>query len=199
MPNGTWLAGWNLNDAVTAAEMQKSVGAVYDKTLLSPAPSFDFKGLHQVYGALLIVGYVRADLASAETQAILQCNNDAGANYDRQVIFGQGSSVTASEAFAGPGAQVASIPSANAPANLFAAFTARISHYAGSANNKVVRSRWGDKLSTSTANLMVGSAVNFWRSSSPVTRITILPFTLASSLTGNFVAGSRVTIYVLGV
>lgn len=136
--------------------------------------------------------YARGDAAAGVENVVVQFNGDAAANYDTQDLRGNAAATSASEAFAGSSIIVGLCPAATAGANLFSTIEAFIPNYAGSTNNKQVVSISASKSGTTTGNLFVDIFGGSWRSNAAINRITILP------ASGNFVAGSRVTLYAMG-
>jgi hypothetical protein len=140
----------------------------------------------------LVVTYARGDPAALNTNINLQFNGDTAANYDGQNLQGTGAGVTAFEQFAQTSAILGIIPANTAGANLFGVAIGFIPNYAGTTNNKVCLSIASKKTGTVTnamTNLLVGG---FWRSNAAINRITLLP------APGNFVAGTRVSLYGIG-
>lgn len=190
--SGTWTTDWATNDVVTAAEFRKSMGCVADSTLVGSAASIDFTGIPTTYAHLMIVVYARGDTAASSTNLLARLNNDSAANYDNQFLSSQAAVSTASESLAATALTCGAIPAATAGANLFGQAEILVAHYAGAANNKSTRTVWGMKIGTASTNLNVGDNTGFWRSSAAINRVTLFP------AAGNFVAGTRVSIYVMG-
>jgi hypothetical protein len=192
MPTGTWPLGWATGDIETAAEFKKGIGCISDTTLGGSAANVDITSIVATYAHLLIVSYARGDTAAANTALNVRFNNDTAANYDFQRLTGGAATVSAFEAFAQTSIISCFIPANTAGANLFNASLVFIPHYAGSANNKVALSLASVKLGTTTGSLATYLHGGFWRSSAAINRITLLP------AAGNFVAGTRVSLYGMG-
>jgi hypothetical protein len=190
--SGTWLSGWITGDIVTAAEFKKGTGAIYDSTLAATAASITISSIPAGYAHLELEVYARGDTASTSTSVQLRFNSDTGSNYDRQAMNASGTSPAASETLAGTSAQIGNISAASAPADAFGAVTAKIFHYAGTADHKVGLSQSTMKTSTSSSGLQIAHFGFHWRSTSAITSITLLPGA------GNFDVGSRFTLYVKG-
>ena len=188
---GTWPSGWATGDVETAVEFKKGIGAISDTTLGGIAANVDITSISATYAHLLLVTYARSDAAG--TRALqLRFNGDATANYDHQQLLGTAATVQAIETFAAAQIIAGFIPLSTDGANLFSASVTFIPNYAGSTNNKLALSISGLKIGTTTglmANYLVGG---FWRSAAAINRITLLPNA------GNFVAGTRVTLYGMG-
>lgn len=189
---GTWATDWATNDVVTAAEFRKSMGCVFDSTLGVSAATIDITPIPTTYAHLLVDMYLRGDTAATSTVVLVRLNGDSGANYDVQTVNGSAAAVTAAEAFAQTSMNLFSCPANTAPANVFGGSTLTLHNYGQATNNKELTSEANLKLSTASGGLTRAAACGFWRSNAAVNRITILP------TAGNFVAGSRVSVYVLG-
>lgn len=191
--SGTWQSGWVTGDIVTAAELKKGAGLLYDTTLgadtatVATSPAF-IAG----YAHLLIVVSSRSSAAANFAALGVRLNGDSGANYDSQNIAGVASTPNAGEAFGQTLGSVAEIPAANAPAGVFGSTTIWIPDYANTARNKAMHSHTARKYGTTTGQLRAEAAAAFWRSNAAITSITFL----ASS--GNLVTGSRFSVYALG-
>jgi hypothetical protein len=192
VPNGSWSGAWDVGDTVPMTEYRKGVGAIFDSTLGSAQASFDLSSIPSSYGALIIALYARGDTAASATGVNLRFNNDSAANYDFQTVAGSAATASSGETFASTSASIGNMPAATAVGNLFSDVDVVIPHYAGSTNNKVLFSMTARKTSTTTGTMQVSDISAFWRSNAAINRVTILP------AAGNFVAGSRCTIYVAG-
>lgn len=122
----------------------------------------------------------------------MRLNGDAGANYDYQQLQGQAAGVFASETFGGTAIFAGVMPAVAATANCFNAGFSFIPNYANSANNKAGFTVSFNKFGTSTNQMQVNLTGGFWRSNAAINRITLIPNS------GNFVAGTRVTLYGMG-
>lgn len=168
-----------------------AVTQLFDSTLAATAANFDITAISNAYNHLRLLLYARGDTAAATTNVYLRFNNDSAANYDWQYAQASAAAVTAAESFAATQAIVASMPANTAGANLFGDVEVSVLHYAGSANNKALIAQEVHKSGTASGNLVVAQFAAFWRSNSAISRITVLP------AAGNFVAGSRCTLYGL--
>lgn len=189
---GTWPLGWQVGDIEIGAQYGKGIGAISDTTLGGSAASVDITSIVQTYAHLLLVVYARGDLAAALTTLNVRFNGDTAANYDWQRLGGGGTSVSPVEAFAQTSIEHGFVPAASAGANLFSASVGFIPHYAGSSNNKCALSISSSKSGTSSGNMANIFECGFWRSNAAITRVTVLPNS------GNFVTGTRVTLYGMG-
>jgi hypothetical protein len=189
---GTWATGWATGDIVTAAEFKKGGGSISDTTLGSSAASVDIASIVATYAHLLIAVYARGDTAATSVATSVRFNNDTAANYDSQYVRGNGAAASAAEAFGATGANICITPANTAGANLFGACLLFVPHYAGTSNNKEITSLSACKIGTAGSNQFTDFFGGAWRSSAAINRVTIFP------TAGNFVTGTRVTIYGLG-
>lgn len=189
---GTWPLGWQTGDVEIAAQYGKGWGSIFDSTLGGSAATIDITSIVATYAHLLVVVYARGDTALVNTNIVVRFNGDAGANYDYQQLQGSAATVASGEIFAATVAIAGVMPANGASANLFNSGLIFIPHYAGSSNNKVALSLSSSKGGTSTTNMAVNLAAGFWRSSAAINRVTLIPNA------GNFVAGTRATIYAMG-
>lgn len=193
MPTGTWFGDWATGDVVTAAEFRKSLGCVSDTTLGVAAASFDLTSLPTTYAHLRLELYLRTDDAAISSNIGIRFNNDTAANYDRQMIYGQAAASTISEVFAATSVSGIIGVANTAPANVFTTAVIDIANYGGSTNNKSFTGSWASKVGTTTTTLQAGLIAGFWRSSAAINRVTLIDVT-----GGNFAAGSRCSVYVMG-
>lgn len=192
MTSGTWPAGWSTGDVTLASEYRKGIGALFDTTLGASAASVDISSIVGTYAHLMVAVYARGDAAAATTIVGLRFNGDGASNFDFQALQGSAASVTSSETFTTTLMQVGIMPANTAGANLFNAGLIFIPHYAGSSNNKVALSLSSSKSGVASGNMATTLTGGFWRSNAAINRITLIPNV------GNFVAGTRVTIFAMG-
>jgi hypothetical protein len=164
---------------------------ISDSTLGGSAPSFDLTAIPATFNHLLLLIQGRGDTAATSTTVLLRFNNDSGANYDTELITGSGAAVATGEIVAGTSAQIADITANTGPASVFGAFTIWIPNYAGTTAQKNAFSSGGHKTTSLSGGIFNRNYSCFWRSAAAINRITLTPGA------GNFVAGSRVTLYGL--
>jgi hypothetical protein len=163
-----------------------------DETLTGAASTIDFTSIDGSFAHLLLLAYLRGTTSGTAIEVGARFNNDSGSNYDDQRLTGQGASPGAGEAFGGSDALVGFAPAGlSESASLYSAVRFLVPHYAGTANNKVLLSRWASKTGTSTTTMTAGNAAGFWRSNAAITRLTLVP------QSGDFAIGSRATLYGL--
>jgi hypothetical protein len=195
MPSASWANGWLPGDIMTAAEFKKGVGCIYDTTLGVAAASIDVTGIVATYAHLLLVSYLRGDTATATITVALRFNNDSGANYDAQSIANSAATtLAAGENIAATSGNIdrGVTPGGTAAASEFGAMATLIPAYAGTTGQKSAISMVAGRSGTTTGLISTMLCSTFWRSTAAINRITLLPSA------GNFVAGSRLSIYALG-
>jgi hypothetical protein len=164
---------------------------LFDSTLGGAAASFDITPISGAFNHLLLLIQGRGDTAATSTTVLLKFNNDGGANYDTELVTAAGAAVATGEIVAGTSAQIADITANTGPAGVFGAFALWIPNYAGATAQKNVFSTGGHKTTSLTGGIFNRNYSCFWRSAAAINRITLTPGA------GNFVAGSRVTLYGL--
>lgn len=162
---------------------------IVDTILGVSAANIDWQSIPATFAHLAFELYDRGDAASANQALFLRFNNDSGANYDYEVQTTAATTVTGSEGLAQTSARIGQGPANTAPANVFSGLTAWIEHYSGSTNQKCGHAHGSDKSGTGTGNIIIEMDAFFWRSAAAINRITIFP------QSGNFVAGTRATLY----
>lgn len=189
---GTWALGWVTGDVVTAAEFRKGAGAIFDTTLGAAAASVDITPIVATYAHLRIEIVARGDTAATATAVVIRYNNDSAANYDHQIMGMSNATAIGIEALAGTSAWVGYMPAATAPANASSNIEVVVAGYAGTTFQKAATSACSLKTTVATGGLTTYANAHWWRSTAAINRVTLL------ANAGNFVAGSRVTIYAMG-
>ena len=190
--SGTWLTGWAAGDKVPAAEFRKGVGAIFDTTLGVAAASITIASIPAGYAHLAFELYGRGDAAAIGIAVNMRFNGDVGANYDDQSSGGNAATAFAGEIFAQTVIHIGDFPAASAPANLPGEIDGIVANYANATFNKTCRTNCAVKRGTTTTTMFVTQHAGFWRSNAAINSITFL------ATAGNFVAGTRATLYVMG-
>jgi hypothetical protein len=121
-------------------------------------------------------------------------NGDTGANYDAQSIHNSAATTAAAgENLAATSGMIdrGVSPGGSAAASEFGVVVTLIPAYTDTVGQKGAISIIAGRSGTASGNLSAMLCATFWRSTAAVNRITILPSS------GNFVTGSRVTLYGL--
>jgi hypothetical protein len=165
---------------------------IEDKILSAAAPSFDFQNIPQTFAHLQLIVYGRSDQAVSTTQVYLRANNDSAANYDF-VLAALSPTYAAVEAVAQTALQIGYMPGGSAVANSFGSNIVDIPNYAQAVGLKNFSMFASMKPQLSAGNYNTHILSGFWRNTVAINRLTVLPGA------GNFVAGSRATLYGLSV
>ena len=172
-----------------ASPLAPGVVCLFDQILGVAAPSFDIQNISQAYSHLEIVVQGRSDAAGNSTALLVRLNNDSGANYDCGRLYSSSGTVARSDTFGAAFISLGEIPAAAAIAGGVGSYEIKLQNYAQVFLNKMITSLGGYKYGTAAGNLWEFLANGFWRNSAAINRVTVYPNA------GNFVAGSRLTIY----
>lgn len=179
----------SVGDVITAAQLNLLPIQIADSTAATAVASFDFTSLPGQFAHLMVVAYCRSDHAVAIDDISLRFNNDSGSNYYWQYLQGVGTTASAGEGIGVTSSRCGLVAGSSAPAGSFASSTILIPHYTSTTEKSYV-AQSSCLAAASTGNMYARSLGGLWTGSA-VTRITLIP------PSGNFVAGSRVTIYGL--
>lgn len=166
-----------------------------DTTLLTTAASVDFTSIPQTFAHLRLITYLRGDTAAATLNTSIRMNNDSTAGHyfdaygqdtDAAHVSG-GDPLTTNTA-----ALLCAIPGASAIAGHFGVASVDIQHYTGVTGSKPYSGTGYYLTNSATGNEASRVIGGIWAiSGTAITRLTIFP------ASGNFIAGSRVTLYGL--
>lgn len=137
---------------------------------------------------LEIFVYSRTDEAVTSSVLKLVINNDTAANYDRQSFSASGASVSGSQNL-GEGAVLLVTSGASSAANYFGHAQLAIPNYAGTVGYKEFTALYGNATGSGVAQSQ--AAAFAYKSTSAITRISIIPNTAAKKLK----VGSQLLIY----
>ena len=162
------------------------------KTVLgASAPSFDFQNISGNFNHLRLIAQLRDDSAGTSLgTSLIRLNNDSGTNYNTQVLSGNNVSTTASPLAATTSGTGPLQVNGGANANYFGFGQILIPFYGTGATafrQILIESGSVDSVA---ANDFCRMGATVWKSTSAVTRVTVL--TGAGS---NFVAGSAGILY----
>jgi hypothetical protein len=175
--------------AVIQAQLASFV-QLYDNIASGAIASWDVTGIPQTYNHLRIVLNARGDTAATLTETHARFNGDSSAIYDAQYLLTSNTTIVAAATAALNKAQTGEIPAASATADKAGTVVSVIADYKSTTFQKTIISDHGAMLDQTTA---MRRAMNYglWRSTAAINQITVLP------TAGNFIAGSRLTIYGL--
>lgn len=184
---GFWAAsGANGGGGVAAYEL------ISTTVLGSSQSSVTFSGLGTSAAAYkhLQIRYVsRADGAYGLANQKMRYNSDSGANYGFHELFGGGSSVSSGAALSRTESEASMDVGSSISANAFIAGIVDILDFSNTSKYKTTRALSGIASSAGGQGIKLGSSL--WQSTAAITSVTMLP------VSGNFVTGSRFSIYGL--
>ena len=167
-------------------------GAAYDlleTTLISSntaSVTFSSLGSYSNYKHLQLRIVARDD--TTEQTWAMQLNGDTGSNYARHALRGNGSSVSSFNTTSATQMSILYFASGgNAGANIFGSAIVDILDFSNTSKNTTVRSFTGVAGGPNNGIYLYSG---LWNNTSAVTSITVKPFT-----TGNFVSGTRLSLY----
>ena len=162
-----------------------------DVLLVAAAPSLDLSAIPQTFTHLQLVLSLRGDGAGVTQGVSLRFNNDATAGaYQSELVSAAAAVVAAAEAINTNLITLGACPAATGIANHFSSHTVGITNYR-SAAAKVAEITAATRQSTASGGLLRYLIGGFWASAAAINRVTVFP------AAGNFVSGSRATLYGL--
>ena len=161
-----------------------AVTAIQTITTSGAATNVSFTSIPGTYKNLRIV-YQAALTGTTWDEFLLRFNGNTGANYDRQILQGRGTTVTASDTFGSTSIRIGNMNEINGTSGQIT-----IANYKDTTFDKQAVSYFFGKHGTSTTNVFIGLFAGTLRSTSAVTQIDL--FNLGSQA---FVNGSSFTLY----
>ena len=173
--------------AVAAPGLQ--VRRIDEVQLGTAAASISFAAITQIFRNLRITVVARGDTAATTVVMQAQFNLDTGSNYDFARFEMSGTTTGTADGLATTSVMLGTIAAASAPANEASQSSIQINHYTNQLFQKTLTAEYAFKSADTAAGTVAGKIAGFWRSTAPITRITIAP------ASGNFIAGSIFTLY----
>lgn len=166
---------------------------IADSTAVGAVASFDFASIPQTFAHLMVVLEARGDTAGNLVSACVRFNNDSGASqYSYAAILNTSASADGTlDNTSNTLGLLGAVPAAAAAAQLAGTTSFTVQRYAGGTLLKRWLAQYGTQYASTTGAWQMGLTSGFWNSSAAITRVTLFP------ASGNFVAGSRATIYGL--
>ena len=171
---------------------------LYDYTLSADAASLDTATdgpmagtLSPSFRLLELWMVARTDEAVTQSPTRMRVNGDAGANYDRVYVSGDGTSATTVKQIAQTSWTPAAIAGNNSQAGYFSVQRMTFPSYASSAHNKTGECVHAHPGGAGVGDTFVAPQTLGWRSTDAISRFTITPVTAGVK----FKAGTRVMIY----
>lgn len=183
------------NSQITDSRIRSGFGnraLIHDKILTASAASIDLPNIPASFAHLELIVYARGDAGVAAVTVKLQFNGDTGNNYSAQVFFANGTTITGAEDIGVSSMRVGRVPAGTAIANSFGCASVQIPNYAQATNHKAVTGASASRDSAAAGAMFIEYDGGVWFGTpTAINRIVVLPST------GNFVAGTRVTLYGL--
>ena len=164
-------------------------GLIERQELSGTASSVAFTSIPQTYDHLELTAYIRDDRSATSDDILMSLTPVGGssdttdANYDRQLLQGSSTTVTAAQSAADRA--IGNIPAASETANVFGALTITLYNYTKTDRHKHSLSVSGR--SASASGMYIRS--NRWENTAAIEAITLTP-----SAGTNFVAGTVVSL-----
>ena len=168
-----------------------SLGAVLgDVKMLSAQASVSFTSIPNTYASLVVVYQVRGDNAGVSNTGIrVTFNNDSGSNYNGQFVGGNNTTAYAAIQTAAAFGYLGEMPAATATSGYSSSGTIEIPNYMGTAFFKNAMFATTRDTNGYGANMVAYRGHIVWKSTTAISRIDLFP------QAGNFLTGSRVTLY----
>lgn len=198
--NGLGAWGQIVADEITDATITSAkfaAGAAYKKLSETTADgttgTVTFWGINSSYRHLLVTVHGRSSNASTSVELRLRLGNgsvDTGSNYNDQVIIAVGAATpTLAEAQGATYIRVGNLPGSSATASMAGSAEAKILDYAGTTFFKNVIGQNANFTGTTASTGQYAAGGGIWKSTSAVDYVSVL---LSA---GNFVSGSKITLY----
>jgi hypothetical protein len=155
----------------------------------SNVAAIDIQNISQGFEHLRIYFLSRTDHFGT-TNLMLRLNNDTGNNYDYQHMQVLGTTVSGLTSAAASNILLGSIHAENAAANRWGVFTIDIPNYTSNQHKRVIATNSHIRDATTSNFLMIKISAG-WRNTDSIDRVTLSP------LSGNFLAGTVISIYGL--
>lgn len=189
---------WNFSDMygrqkVVDANVFPVMVPIFDTVLGASQATIDIQNIPQIYAHLRLVLMGRADNAVASQSSYIRFNGDAGANYADQVVRGIAGAASALEDNSTSNPFGGYVTGASATAGHVGVSAIDIPAYAQTTlfKNWVGVNHMSSALTTGQHIASTLSGV--WANTAAINRITLLP------AAGNWAAGTRATLYGVGV
>jgi hypothetical protein len=151
--------------------------------------TIDFQNIDQSFTHLRLEGSLRGDTNALDVIYAIRFNNDSGANYSAQFMGATGGTQTPGNAVGGTSAVVGQCPAATSTASTAGILSLVIPNYVGTAFHKGALTQMHEWPTLAGGSMPWQARGISWASTAAINRITIFPNA------GNFVAGSRATLY----
>ncbi len=160
-------------------------------TTLGSSGTFDQASIPQTFNDLLVVFIARGTDAGATDSLQVRFNNDSGANYGSQIVFGNQANPAATEHVSQT--SIGALPTITAAGFASARFVAGqvwIPGYASTAWQKTTATNSPIGLAITSAGMIAQAVTGLWNATTAINRIQAF-----GASTANLVAGSQMRIY----
>jgi hypothetical protein len=164
---------------------------LYDSTLGASAASFDVTGISAAYNHLRVVLSGRGDAVSNRVGVGLQMNGDTGGNYLEEEMDALNNVVSTGSSISTTSWNAGFLVAASGSAGRPGVMTIDIPNYAGTTFQKLGLAYSYAASDLTNANNESTLSPGGWLSTAAINRIKFIPSA------GNFIAGTRLTIYGL--
>ncbi len=172
-----------------AAGQNGSEVLLSSQTLLATTATVTFSAISQAYTSLRLLYTARGTAATTAIDVYCTFNSDGAANYDQELIFQSGTTVTGFEALAQVRVLLGPMAGSTSPAGACGAHETVLVGYSQANFHKPVRTDGYARFNTGTGNSFNAHYYGFWRSTAAITRIDLAPST------GSFAAGCIFSLY----
>lgn len=151
-------------------------------TLGSATASYTFSSIPSIYTDIVLVADMADSNTGGDQRMLVRVNGDSSTNYSTTIVYGNGSSATATI-----NSNRTFFDNSSGASNSITSGSANIYHFMSYSNTttyKTVLYRQNNLVNTAGTSALVG----LWRSTSAINSITIFCI-------GNLVAGSTFTLY----
>lgn len=178
-------------DGLIKPEVPLGLSRIADTTLAASATSITFSSISPYFTNLMIISFLRSDVAAENDGVLLRFNADATAIYDWERLTANSATVTGLATRAATSIQFGLCEGANSRALNWSPTWGMVYRYGDGGSEKWTISYnagFGDI--SADADLILQFRGGRWRSPAAITSLTLLPLAGA-----NFVTGSRVQLY----
>lgn len=166
---------------------------ISDTLLVGSAADITISSIPNTFRHLKLYLSGRGDTVASAVECDLQFNGDTGTNYAYQWLYGSGATPSASEGLSKGVLYLAIMSAASNTANFASSAEITIYDYAATTFFKTATCLNANMRANSTGSLVTLNSSGIWMSTSAITAIKIFP------AAGNFIAGTRATLYGLSV
>lgn len=181
----------NLEEYKRRTEGKGIPGWEIDYIVSTPSSTIDIT-LPQYARHLRINYYLRSSLAANSETLTLRFNGNSAANYGYQYVMGSGATVSAGEVTGGTAITLGAVPAASATTGFFGTGVIFIPYYSYSSGNHSLNAITGLCWNFAAGNRRIWNVYGDYQQVGAITSITL------RLISGQFVNGSRVTVYGLG-